>query len=85
MRPTAALQGFNPWNPLGAAIRSLDGMDDLHLQMDKVAKTTEHINLALKQCNVELALATAKRGRRELTLLVRQLAENRDNATAQEA
>lgn len=60
-------------------------MDDLHRLADKAATSTQHMKLALAQGQNELALAAAKRGRRELTLAIRQIAELRDNATAQEA
>ncbi len=61
-------------------------MTDLYRTAEKVQQTMRHLERALADDEIPLALAAAKRGRRELTLLVQQLAEQRDNnnATTQE-
>lgn len=58
------------------------GMDDLHRLADKVAAEVEHTRRAMEAGDVRLALASAKRVRRDSTILVRHLAALRDNATA---
>lgn len=58
-------------------------MEDLHRAADKVFTEVDHLERAL-DCDdldaqrVALALAAAKRVRRDATLLVRQLAAHRD-------
>ena len=64
-------------------------MEELHRLADKLFDETEHLDAAL-DCpeltlpRIQLALASAKRVRRESTLLTRLLAQLRDNATDQE-
>lgn len=61
-------------------------MDDLHRTADKVLREADHLAQVVQKIDpndpdphaVNLALAGAKRGRRELTLLTRALARLRD-------
>lgn len=57
---------------------------DLEQTLHKVKTDLSHLDQAVEAHQIELALASAKRVRRNVTVLVRLLAENRDNATAQE-
>ena len=60
-------------------------MDSLHRETaDKVQTTIAHLMRAIDADRADLALAAAKRGRRQLTLLVQQIAVYQD-ATRQEA
>ncbi len=56
---------------------------DLQELIHKVTTDMQHVQLALDANQPRLALVTAKRARRNVTSLVRQIAEQRD-ATTQE-
>lgn len=58
--------------------------DDLQRQAHKVLTEARHTSNAVDNGQVDLALTMAKKVRRSSTLLLRQLAELRDSATAQE-
>jgi hypothetical protein len=61
-------------------------MDSLHREADKAKTTMAHFERALAASNLDLAMASAKRARRQLTMVVQLLAEIRDrDATRQEA
>jgi hypothetical protein len=63
-------------------------MDELHRITDKLFTEIDHLDDALGDCEnlteaqITLALAAAKRVRRDSTLTVKLLASLRDNATA---
>lgn len=64
-------------------------MEELHRLADKLFTEIDHLDAALDSddltlSRIQLALAAAKRARREATLLVRLLASIRDNATDRE-
>jgi hypothetical protein len=54
-------------------------MEQLHRDLsDKLDADVTHLEHALRDGSIELALVAAKRARRHATLLVRHLAEHRD-------
>lgn len=63
-------------------------MDDLHDLVDRVTTESDHLERVLASDSpspeeITLALSIARRGRRQLTLLVRALAERRDTYSAE--
>lgn len=73
------------WSEFGRPSVTLEGMEP-HRLADRLQRTTDHLVQVTSQINpddpdpnaVNIALAEAKRGRRELTLLVRALGALRD-------
>ena len=59
-------------------------MDELHRSADKIIADAKHLEAAIREDNIDLALSTAKRVRRESTIIVRAIARYRDHAIAQE-
>jgi hypothetical protein len=64
-------------------------MHELHRIADKLFDEVDHLEAALdaddiSEDRIALAIAAAKRVRRDVTMVLRNLAEIRDNATTQE-
>lgn len=64
-------------------------MENVYRAADNLFTAVDHLDRVigdeLTSQGIPLALSLAKRVRRESTLLIGQLAQERDNATAQEA